>query len=269
MTTKRICVGLVSLLVAITAAVGVNVAPAQATLNYHYAGGRQTGIVADGLQANLSVHAPVVASGDFHSLAELSVQTTDALNTVEVGWTVDRTGVNGADLTNPHLFAGAWRAGTFLGYNAAGGFVDYVASALNAGDSLTSWVGLEKRFGIQYSGGNWWVNASDLATTQWIGYFPGTIWSGSGITFTKSNINSGFGEVAANVAAPTTDMGSGVLAAVGPPAAGAVVGSYSLINPTPAGTLPVLTTFLNPSNPTKYNVAKLSDRTIRYGGPGN
>lgn len=230
---------------------------AHAALTYLYAGGRQTGVTADGAWANFSVHKPTLASGDFHTLAEMSAQSATGGQFVEVGWTVDTVG------GQPKLFVARWLNGVFGGYNT-GGWVDYAPTTLNAGDSLASWVGgTSIRFIIQYSSGNWWIAADTAASPAWLGYFPGTIWSSVGVTFTTANNFQLFDEMAVNTSTSCTDGGSGVLASAGPPAVGSSIGSFSLINSTSS---PVLTTFATDS--THWASVALSARTIRVGGPG-
>lgn len=61
-----------------------------------------------GAVGSFTQHRPYLAPGDYHSLAELAVQTADFRQTIEVGWTVDR-GLDGDDL--PHLFGAGTPSG--------------------------------------------------------------------------------------------------------------------------------------------------------------
>lgn len=80
--------------------------PAQPTgvPQYHYAGAYQY-VTTSGVAAYLDQPQPCLATSDNHSLAEISVQSADGRQIVEVGWTVDRE-LNGD--AQPHLFVYHW-----------------------------------------------------------------------------------------------------------------------------------------------------------------
>ncbi|GAA2565661.1 hypothetical protein GCM10010435_43150 [Winogradskya consettensis] len=209
---------------------------------YLYAQGQQEGDT-DGTWANLSIAKPELKQGDYHTLTEIAVQTTNGDHVVELGWNVDRT-VNGD--SDPHLFVFYWKDGVATCYNACG-WTQY-SSSMKPGDTLPA--GVAKRMGIQHSDGNWWV-AYD---SEWIGYFPDSLWEGR---FTRGEYTQWFGEVAANNQNPCTQMGNGL----GPTSGTAArVGSISMTNgPEPK---PALT-----NTTYRYNFKWLSDRTFRFGGP--
>jgi hypothetical protein len=180
---------------------------------YHYLVGTQLGET-DGSWANLTIEKPRLAEGDFHTLAEISVESGgETPHAVEVGWTVDR-GVNGD--SDPHLFVYYWKDGVPICYNACG-FTMY-SKTVKPGDTLP--VGESKRFGIQHSGGAWWI-AYD---SEWIGYFSDKNWESR---FTKGSVTQWFGEVAASTLTPCTQMGNGKLATNG---SAARIGSISMTN---------------------------------------
>jgi Neprosin len=236
-------------IIAATLLAGLLIAtPAHAALTYFYAGFKMTATT-NGVAGNATIANPTVTSGDFHSLAEFAVSTTNQQQALEVGWTVDN-GTFGDNLT--HLFVGRWVNGVFGGYNA-GGWVDNGANPVNAGAALTADVGLSKAFGILHSGTNWWLYYNNVA----IGSYPDSLWSG---TFTTGSLNQAFGEVAANVASPTTKMGNGDC-----PTATLGARFTSLTNqggPTFSGTAFATDT-------TKYNYFSLSTRSLAYGGDGS
>jgi Neprosin len=222
--------------------------PGTREVKYHYASAFQ---YADsgGTYANLVIGKPYLAKEDYHTLAEIAVQSADGRQIVEVGWTVDR-GVNGDE--DPHLFVYHWVDGKETCYNACG-FRQYSKAAI-AGDTLP--VGVAKRFGIQYFNGAWWI-AYD---SEWVGYFPDSLWT---TTFNRSGLIQWFGEVASSSSKPCSGMGTGVLS---PDPAAARIGTIALLDgPDPAftarATSPDSTSGVYPVNP-------LSDRTFRYGGPG-
>jgi len=211
---------------------------------FHYAVGAQTAET-DGTWANLTIAKPELASGDFHTLTEIAVESADGQQIVEVGWTVDRT-VNGD--ADPHMFVYYWKDRQPTCYNACG-FTMY-STTMKPGDTLP--VGTAKRFGIQHSGSVWWV-AYDSA---WIGYFPDTLWDG---TYTKGGLAQWWGEVAASSLTPCTDMGNGLPGATD--AAAARIGSISFTNG------PEVKAVTRSTND-YYTVFSASDRTFRYGGTG-
>ncbi|MEV6600255.1 neprosin family prolyl endopeptidase [Actinoplanes sp. NPDC051346] len=211
---------------------------------FHYAVGTQVGET-DGTWANVSIARPALAQGDFHTLAEIAVQSADGRQIVEVGWTVDRQ-VNGDN--DPHLFVYYWKNREPSCYNACG-FEVYSAASIKPGDTLPT--GVQKRFGIQHSSGAWWI-AYD---SEWIGYFPDRLWDGA---YTRGGLTQWFGEVAASTDRPCTDMGNGIVVSDG---SAARIGTISMTNgPEPKATVRATSAH--------YGVLSLSDRTFRFGGPG-
>ena len=231
---------------------------------YFYAGASQylaAGESASSYASNQLVSLPALDTAkDSHTLGEVAVQSHNQQQTVEAGWTHDPI-VCGAG-NSPCLFTGTWKNGVFRGYNT--GFVDWAANPINVGATLTP--NTQKRFQIQYSGGNWWV-AYDLA---WIGYFPGTIWTNApgSVTFDKFGVAQGFYEVATKSTGdttPCTDMANGKLGTdpVGP---WATSGTNSL-----GGTLPgaIANNFGGFSTIAGiYDHNTINTQTTRAGGPG-
>ncbi|BCJ44003.1 hypothetical protein GCM10010168_68060 [Actinoplanes ianthinogenes] len=214
------------------------------TVNFHYNVGSQAAVT-DGVYANLTINKPVLDKSDYHTLAEIAVQSADGKQIVEVGWNVDRV-VNGDD--DPHLFVYHWVNRETSCYNGCG-FVQYSKTAI-AGDTLP--MDTAKRFGIQYFNGAWWI-AYD---TEWVGYFPVKLWGD--VDFSKSGLVQVFGEVAAASGKPCTQMGNGKPSTDG---TAARIGSLAYLNG------PAVEMFVR-STSEYYNVTALSNRTFRYGGPG-
>ncbi|HWS34868.1 MAG TPA: neprosin family prolyl endopeptidase [Actinoplanes sp.] len=219
-------------------------AAATQTVDFHYNAGSQAAVT-DGVYANVTVGKPTLATTDYHSLAELAVQSADGAQAVEVGWTVDRV-VNGD--AEPHLFVYHWINGQPTCYNACG-FVRY-SQTIGPGDTLPQ--DTVKKLGIQYANGAWWI-AYD---TEWVGYYPASRWAG---TFTQSGNIQVFGEVAASSSAPCTQMGNGRNGNGDGQAAR--ISSVTYLN-GPAVDMYVRTTS------DYYDVARLTGRTFRYGGAG-
>lgn len=220
------------------------VGKATQTVYFLYNVGSQDAVT-DGAYANFTISKPTLAASDYHTLAELAVQSANGNQIVEVGWNVDQV-VNGD--ADPHLFVYHWVNGQPGCYNSCG-FVQY-SQNVSPGDTLPQ--NATKRLGIQYYDGAWWI-AYD---TEWVGYFPGSLWNN---TFTQSGTIQAFGEVAAASTAPCTAMGNGLNGNSNSSAAR--IGSISFING------PTVDMYVR-STSDYYDVAKLTGRTFRYGGPG-
>jgi neprosin-like protein len=211
---------------------------------YLYSLGKQN-VQADGAAANITIGKPKVAKEDWHSLAEIAVQSADGSQVVEVGWTVDRI-TNGDE--DPHLFVFSWVDGVPTCYNQCN-FVPAKGASIKPGDTLVQ--GTTKNFGIQHIGDAWWI-AYD---SEWIGAFLDKSWDGD---FTQAGLVQFFGEVAASNAKPCTQMGNGLTP---DNISAARFGSVMYVNGPPVALDVKSTSDVFSSN-------KLSDRTFRYGGPG-
>jgi hypothetical protein len=164
------------------------VAVAPAVAKYYYSGAYQF-VISPGTSAFITQHLPWLLPSDYHSLAEMAVQSADTRQIVEVGWTVDRE-VNGDD--NPHLFVYHWVDGVATCYNGCG----WVQSSPTRFPGMRlAYDGTASQYMIQYREGNWWIGYQG----EWIGYFPGSLWNG---IYTQSGLIQWFGELAA--AAGTT-----------------------------------------------------------------
>lgn len=215
-------------------------------VNYLYSVGSQAAET-DGIYANITIAKPNLAKNDYHSLAELALQSADGQQIVEVGWTVDRV-VNGDD--DPHLFVFHWVNRKATCYNGCG-FVPY-SKNVTAGATLS--YDVTKKFGIQYFNGAWWI-AFD---TEWIGYFPEALWNDEGVKFNRSGLVQVFGEVASTTTKPCSEMGNGETP---DKATAARASSISYLNGPPESMNIRATTDV-------YSVNALSARTFRFGGPG-
>jgi len=222
-------------------------------VNYLYAVGKQTAVT-DGVSALFSIGTPRLGAEDWHSLAEIAVQSADEQQIVEVGWTVDRSTFGDSQA---HLFVYHWVNGQETCYNCD--FVPYSKASIKPGAVVTEST-LEipnKLFGIQRNNGAWWI-AYD---TEWIGSFPDKLWNG---TFTQSGLVQVFGEVATSTPRPPcTSMGNGKtpsLAAVGD-AVAARISSVTYLNG------PVVKLKVG-STTDMYPTLQSSDRSFRYGGRG-
>jgi hypothetical protein len=240
----------------------VNAAADDPKVFFHYGVGSQAAVT-EGAYANFTISKPALATEDYHTLAELSVQRGDgeSAQIVEVGWNVDRV-VNGDD--DPHLFVFHWVDGKPKCYNGCG-FVQY-SKNIRPGDTLPQDV--TKRFGIQYFDKAWWI-AYD---SEWVGYFPASQWT---VDFSKSELIQFFGEVASPSATPCSDMGNGVEPLIKdgekkgePDPKAAKIGSVSYLNG------PKVDLYVRPEGVGEkiedriYPPNKLSTRTFSFSGPG-
>lgn len=151
---------------------------------FDYVYGRQTVGSAFGAGVNMLIAKPklTVARTSDHSLQELSLQSADRKQTVEIGWTVD-PGLNGDD--KPHLFVFHWIDGKPTCYNGCG-FVQ-MHGGPQPGMTLTPRATAD--FSMEYTGGSWWLYYNSKA----VGHFPGTLWQNR---FSSAQIITAFGEVA-------------------------------------------------------------------------
>jgi hypothetical protein len=211
---------------------------------YHDAGATQF-TASDGGFALLTVAQPYVAPKESHSLAAIAARSTDGLDNVQVGWSVDPAR-NGDD--QPRLFVFHRSNGTDTCYDGCG-FEPYAPSTVHVGDVLP---GGPEKFGVEHSGERWWVAYG----AQWIGSFPDALWSRG---FTRTGAVEYFGEVAAATAGPSCSwMGTGAVAESVPAAR---FGSITLINGANS------TLEVGPVDDV-YDVRQISATSIRFGGPG-
>jgi hypothetical protein len=215
---------------------------ATTSLTYFYSKARQ-GVASAGSYASITIAQPKVATGDYHSLAEIAVESADQHQVVEVGWNVD-PGVNGD--SSAHLFVYHWVDGAESCYNGCG-FEPY-GSTVKPGGVLP--VGVTKQFGIEHYNGAWWI-AYDSA---WIGSFPDSLWSGA---YVSSGLTQWFGEVAAGSATPCSQMGNGIAASSTTAATFTSIGFFA--GPTVG---------IAVSSDAAYSAAQLSTTSFRFGGPG-
>jgi hypothetical protein len=166
----------------------------------------------NGLFAYMTVDKPFinsVAGGDSHSLIQLGViqGSGSSRQAIEFGWTVDPS-VNGGS-TDPHLFAGYRVNNVFGGYNT--GCIDNPSNPVDLGDTLVADIGTVPTFSVwQAPTGTpgWWLSYK----SQYVCYFPLTLWSSAGITFTSATQMQGFGELATWNTTPCGNIGRGLYA---------------------------------------------------------
>jgi len=220
--------------------------PLRSNSQYFCHAGAYQNVTADGAYMSTTVESPSVDSSDYHSLAEMAVQSSDQQQIIEIGWTVDPAQFD----QTPRLFIYHWVDGQGTCYNTC----DFVSNSttVTPGMALTP-SSTPVQFAIEYYQGNWWYSYNGT----WFGYLPGSVWSGG---FIQSGLVQEFGEIAAGSTQPCTDMGNGAL---GTDAAAAAVTDVGYYNATTAVSLNS-----TEDDPTLYNSQVTSPNSFGYGGPG-
>lgn len=219
------------------------------TSQYFCRAGAYQYVTSDGAYMSTPVQSPVVPTADYHSLAELAVESADGQQIIEIGWRVYRP----QDQT-PRLFVYHWINGQTTCYNKdCAGYVQSTSTTITPGMALTP-SSTPTQFAIEYFQGNWWYGYNGT----WFGYLPGSLWGGS---FTKAGLVQMFGEVSTTVTRPCTNMGNGVL---GTSTSAASVTGIGYYNATATSAL----TRFTPDDSTLYDSQVSSTNSFRYGGPG-
>jgi hypothetical protein len=164
---------------------------------YHYAGVFQY-VTASGAAVQWGQFQPTVPSTDYHSLAELSVETADSQQIVEVGWMVNPK-LQGDAL--PHLFVFHWVDGKPTCYDGCGW--EQVSQTRYPG-MIVELTREPQQVIFRYLNSAWWV----WYQSEWIGFFPVDLWEQP---FANGGLIQWFGEVA-GAQQPTSEMGDGLLA---------------------------------------------------------
>jgi uncharacterized protein (TIGR03382 family) len=219
-----------------------------ATVTYHYAGVFEFAVVV-GAAAEWAQFQPAVSAADHHSLAELSVESADGMQIVEVGWTVDPE-LNGDAL--PHLFVFHWVDGQAGCYNGCGW--QQVSRTRYPGMVVAPTLEPQQVI-YRYFNSAWWV----WYQAEWIGFFPGSLWN---VDFASAGLVQWFGEVA-GIAEPKSQMGDGLL----PSQANAAFMSDLQLE---TATGESQTASVSPSTVTDPGAYQLSvtDAGFHFGGPG-
>ena len=243
-----------AVLLTTTSSVTIPAAPPHETVppgfSYYYASSAQHATAAGAYGTYLveDPTTPVVGgSAGTHSLAELAVESSDATQIVEIGWSVAPLQFND---NAPHLFVYHWVNGASTCYDACG----FVSTSSSITPGMTLATGTSAIFQVVYANSNWnlYYNGTRF------GYFPGSLWSGA---FTSVGFTQWFGEVAlpATTAAPCAQMGNGEFA--GTPGAD-TISDMGFIDGPPVSVIPMAT------NPTYYSIAVTAPNAMSFGGPG-
>ena len=215
---------------------------------YYYVGASQA-ISASGAAVSITQARPALGPNDFHTLAELAVESSDGQQIVETGWTVDAS-LNHD--TYPHLFVYHWVNGSASCYNGCG-YIRVSGTTYQAGSRLPA--GTSGRFKITFANNQWQIRYNGTE----IGYFPESLWNGG---YKQAGLIQTFGEVSASATTlPHTQMGDGIL--------GSVNGAAKFSNFTLVGTteLPALSPYIY-GDPSVYNYGNSTATGLQFGGPG-
>ena len=221
---------------------------------YNYVAGRQYAYYATGASVELWRARPDLDPNDAnsHSLEELALQSSDGLQIVEVGWTVDR-GLNG-DVA-PHLFIFHWVDGVPTCYNGCG-FVQ-TSTRVVPGEKLPS-DGYSK-VQINHVGDEWQISLDGTM----FGYFPDSLWNGT--VFSQPLLIQAFGEVASTSTPTCNQMGTGMFAES--PASASIEG-FTLLGPTVSPTDLFAPGYELVTTPEWYDASHLQPTGFWLGGPG-
>src|SRR5437762_1721888 len=211
--------------------------------------------VSDGGGMNMTIERPSFSGGG-HSLDEIAVQggSGDG-NIIELGWNLSQSQYGDS---NPHLFIFHWINWGPTCYDACG-WVQYSATYF-PGMNLTPIAGRTVYIGYVFYEGNWWA----WFDNQWLGYFPGSIWSGA---YTQNDMIQWFGEVATdNGVPPNVDMGNGRR-----PTDTAAAKNSTLCDVDAAAWVCWYRDMqsLGPNYPPYFDIRRTGFGETRFGGPGH
>src|ERR1041385_231878 len=212
--------------------------------------------LSDGGGMNMTIERPSF-SGRGHSLDEIAVQggATNG-DIIELGWNLSPT-TQYTD-ANPHLFVYHWIDFSRTCYDGCG-WVQYSRTYF-PGMNLSPLIGRTVYIGYVFFEGNWWA----WFDNQWLGYFPGSIWSGK---YTRSTLIQWFGEVATdNGIPPKVDMGNGRI-----PLDAAAAKTSTLCDVDAAAWVCWYRDMqsLGPNYPPYYDIRRTGFGETRYGGDGH
>jgi len=192
---------------------GTEASEKRSALNSHrYAVGYQN-VNNHGGHSTLNVWQPVPIASNAFSLSQVWYAGGTPTQTVEVGWQVYQQ-LYGT--TKPCLFIYYTPDGYATGCynNGCGKFVQYSTVWIPGGQlgpvSTMGGTQQEIEIVVLLSNGNWWV----MINNQWLGYYPLSLY-GTGQLKTYATLAEYGGEVTANAAGTTGQMGSGKKAAAG------------------------------------------------------
>jgi hypothetical protein len=211
------------------------------------------GANSQGAGARMLQGDPALAIADAHSLGEIGLSSADSRQIVEIGWHVDVL-VNGD--AQPHLFVFHWIDGQATCYNACGWV--QVSTTNRPGMRVTP--GEYADYLIKREAGDWWLYYNGDA----LGYFPGSLWTAAGTSYTDVGHAQWFGEIAAAGPDSCTEMGNGVL---GTDPMATTMSELTLVSAS--GTqVPADAQIGTISNAAYYDIGETTPTSFAFGGPG-
>lgn len=211
------------------------------------------GADSQGAGARMLQGDPALAIEDAHTLGEIGLSSADSRQIVEIGWHVDVL-VNGD--AQPRLFVFHWIDGMPTCYNACG----WVQVSTTNRPGMRVVPGESADYLIKRQGQDWWLYYNGDA----LGYFPGSLWTAAGTSYTDVGHAQWFGEIAAAGPDSCTEMGNGVL---GSDPAATTMSELTLVSAS--GTqVPANADIGTVTNAAYYNIGQTTPTSFGFGGPG-
>jgi len=217
-------------------------------VTYHYAGVYEY-VNASGASVLWGQYEPTVPPADSHSLAEMSVESADSEQIVEVGWIVDPE-LEGDGL--PRLFVYHWVDGTPTCYDGCGW--EQVSQTRYPG-MIVALTREPQQVIFRFINSAWWV----WYQSEWIGFFPVDLWEAD---FASAGLIQWFGEVA-GTEQPRSQMGDGLLGSQ----VNAAFMSDLLVEDASGESQMAVVSLSTVTDPGVYEV-NVSDAGFLFGGPG-
>jgi hypothetical protein len=218
-------------------------------VGYHQLAGTNS----QGAGARMLQGDPGLAIEDAHTLGEIGLSSMDSRQIVEIGWHVDVL-VNGD--AHPRLFVFHWIDGAPTCYNACG----WVQVSTTNRPGMRVAPGEYGDYLIKRQGEDWWLYYNGDA----LGYFPGSLWTQAGTSYTDVGHAQWFGEIAAESTESCTEMGNGVF---GTDPTATTMSELVLVGPS-GDLVPANAQVGTVSNPAYYNIGQTTPTSFAYGGPG-
>ncbi len=213
--------------------------------HYLYAG-VASNVEGNGISALLDQESPSLGIDGEHSLMEISAETSDGKQIVEVGWTVEN---DVSEKTLPRLFVYHWVNGKSTCYDSCG-FVS-TSSQIKPGSVVQPKT--KGYYSIEQKNNQWQI----FYDGKELGYFPDSLWKNE---FKSTGLVQAFGEVVSKDNSPCIQMGNGKF--------GSDVGSAKISNIGIPGSSeqPILVPYNKSSF--LYNVRIDAVAEASLGGPG-
>jgi Neprosin len=146
---------------------------------------------------------PKLARNAWHSLEEIAVRSVNSDQTVEIGWTSQKTAGSTDSRVPARLFVYHWVNGKGTCYSSASDWCGFVSTSKTIRPMMEVGAGKLRLYSIHYSHGRWNLGYDHKT----FGYFPERDWNGH---YTQAGYVETFGEIAATSKRTCTQMGNGL-----------------------------------------------------------